>query len=509
MNLRLAHFAVFSPNQSGMYGTVRDLILAERQQGIDAEFVDYSADDSGAMYSKVGLFDKDIVTVSHDWAYKEADILVRHSMIPDPIIQVGIPVIMALHGRPEYSFMQEHHGQNPVMKIITNHESDLSYAAYVTFWPEHLLFWNLIMPKRPVHYVPCPVDLERFNPNGPKFSSSHWTGTPNVIVADMWREDITPFSMIPAVETFRKLHCDTAKLHLFGLPPASKGFTAQLGQRLRSSGLVGEANMLVPFLDTVYRAADIVVTPHRIATRVIREALASGCPVVAGTGCQYTPYTADPKDPETFAAEINRCWADLQEDENDVRRRARTMAEAAFDLDATGKAMLALGEGILQLPKPVRPALQWAPYSIDPTDWIMLRDFLLAKQIENVIEIGPGLSTELMDRLGVEVLSYETDPIFMERIKRRVSERIEVKQWNGRRLPEIGDKYQLAFIDGPAGGETREPSYRAIAESNVPFVACHDCKRKEDRQWIDKYFADWTEAGRNDDSVQGLIILER
>jgi len=492
-----------------MYGTVRDLILAERRQGIDAQFIDYSTDASGSLYSKVGLFDKDIITVSHDWAFEQADILVRHSMIPQPITQVGTPVVMALHGRPEYSYMQEHYGQNPVMKIITNHEVDRSYAAYVTFWPEHLPFWKLVMPQRWVDYVPCPVDLNRFNPGGPGFSSTHWTGSPNVMVADMWREDITPFSMIPAMETFRQVHCPTAKLHLFGLPPANKGFSAQLGTRLRNSGLVGEANVIVPFLDTVYRSADILVTPHRIATRIIREALASGCPVVAGTGCKYTPYTADPRDPESFAAAVNRCWQDLQEDKENVRLQARVTAESAFNLDVTGKAMLALGERILQSFEPTRPALQWSPGTVDPTDWVVLRDFLIDRRIKNVVEIGPGLSTELMDRLGVHVLGYETDPIYAERIKRRVGKGVEIKLWNGQRLPAIDAKYQLAFIDGPAGDESRGPSYEAVAESNVPYVACHDSKREEDQAWIAEYLGGWTEVTRNDESVQGLIILKR
>ena len=507
--MKIAHFAVFSPNQSGMYATVRDLILAERMRGIDAQFIDYTVDASQATYSKVGLFDKDIVTVAPDWAYKEADILIRHSTLTEPIIRVGKPIVMAMHGRPEYSYMLEHYGKSPVMKIMANHEVDDKYAAYISFWEEHLLFWNLIMPKREITYIPCPVDLKRFNPEGQKFFSANWTGTPNIVVADMWREDITPFSMIAAAERFRQKYCNTVKLHMFGLPPKDRGFTSQLGQRLQNSGLLGEANMVVPFLDTVYRSADMVVTPHRIATRIVREALASGCPVVAGTGCKYTPYTADPRDPDSFAYQINRCWENLQEQKDEMRAKVRNVAEAAFGYKATGLAMLALGRKILKMPKPSRLALEWSGWTLDPTDWVVLRDFLIQKQIENVVEVGPGLSTELMDRLGVHVLSYETDPVHMERVKKRVSERVIIRQWNGQWLPKVEHKYQLALIDGPMGGDNREPSYKAIANSKVPFAACHDYKRKEDAVWIDKYFGGWKEVARADESVQGLLILER
>jgi len=507
--MKIAHFAVFSPNQSGMYATVRDLILAERMQGIDAQFIDYNVDELGATYSKVGLYDKDIITVAPEWAYKEADILFRHSLITEPIVRVGKPIIMAMHARPEYSYMLEHYGRDPVMKIMANHEEDDKYAAYVTFWGEHLLFWNLVMPKREITYIPCPVDLKRFNPEGQKFFSANWTGKPNIVVADMWREDITPFPMILAAERFRQAYCSTAKLHMFGFPPKTQGFAAQLGTRLRNSGLLGEGNMLVPFIDRVYRSADILVTPHRIATRIIREALASGCPIVAGTGCKYTPYTADPRDPDAFACQINRCWQDLQERKDEMKLQAREVAEASFGYEATGLAMLALGEKILKMPKPSRRILEWTGWSLAPTDWIALRDFLLQMKIRNVVEIGSGLSTELMDRLGVHVLSYETDPVHMERVKKRVSERVVVRQWNGQWLPKVDRKYQLALIDGPFGGDNREPSYMAIANSKVRFAACHDYKRKEDAVWIDKYFGSWKEVARADESVQGLLILER
>jgi len=512
--MQIAHFAVFSPNKSGMYATVRDLILAERMQGIDAQFIDYNFDGpdngrAGMNYSKVGLCDADIVTISPDWAYEEADILIRHALITEPIIRVGKPIIMAMHGRPEYSYMLEHYGQSPVMSIMANHETDEKYAAYMTFWQEHLLPWNLIMPKREIIYIPVPVDLKRFNPDGEKYSSANWTGHPNIMVADMWREDITPFPMISAVETFRQKYSPAAKLHIFGMPHKDKGFSAQLGTRLRASGLVGECNMTVPFLDRVYRSADILVTPHRIATRIIREALASGCPVVAGTGCQYTPYTADPRDPEAFAAQIDRCWRDFQERGDEFRAKVRNVAEVAFGYEATGKAMLELGEKVMASPKPALPNLEWSGWTLSPTDWVVLRDVLREEKIQRVVEIGAGLSTELMDRLGITVLSYETDPIHMARVKRRVSKNAVIKQWNGQLLPQFDAKNQLALIDGPMGGESREPSYKGIANSGIKYAACHDCKRPEDKKWIDKYFGQWAEVARNDESVQGLVVLRR
>ena len=510
--MKIAHFAVFSPNLSGMYATVRDLIIAERLQGIDAQFIDYKLGDKGEHYSRVGLVDNDIITISHDWAFEEADILIRHSLVPDPMIGMGKPVVMAMHGRPEYSYMTEHYGTNPVMRILTTHESNPEYAGYMTFWQEHLLFWNLIMPKREIAYIPACVDLKKFNPKGNKYFSAYWTGKPNIVVADMWREDITPFPMIEAAEKFRQVYCPTAKLHMFGMPPANKGFTAKLGQRLRDSGLVGECNAIVPFLDTVYRSADILITPHKIATRIIREATASGLSVVAGTGCKYTPFVADPRDPESFAHQINLCWEHIKGKQQEEIKKVRRVGELAFGLEQTGKAMLAFGEKLLGIPKPPKPALRWVGCSLDPLDWVVLRDFLIQRKIKNVLEVGSGLSTELMDRLGINVLSYETDPVHLLRMKRKVGKGVTIQQWNGLFLPEIdAAKYNLALIDGPlmTGPESREPVYSAVAGSEIQFVACHDSNREEDRALINKYFGEWKVLAGTTESVQGILILER
>jgi hypothetical protein len=366
------------------------------------------------------------------------------------------------------------------------------------------------MPKREVTYIPACVDLKKFNPEGKKYTSANWTGRPNILVADMWREDITPFCMIEAAEKFRQQYCLTAKLQMFGMPPAAKGFTSQLGRRLRDSDLVGECNAIVPFLDTVYRSADILITPHKIATRIIREATASGLSIVAGTGCKYTPFTADPRDADSFAYQINECWKSIKGKQREEIKKVRRVGELAFGPEETGKAMLAFGEKLLGIPKPPKPALKWTGWSLDPLDWIVLRDFLISEKIKNVIEIGSGLSTELMERLGIHVLTYETDPLFLLRMKRKVGKGVTIKQWNGFCLPEIDDKkYKLALIDGPLGPVSREPAYKAVANSKIQYVACHDSNRAEDRALINKYFGKWKEVAGTNESVQGILILER
>lgn len=256
--MKIAHFSVFSPNQSGMYATVTDMIRAERSQGIEAEFIDYGTDADGNVYSKVGLIDNDIVSRSPEWAYKHADILIRHSMIVEPIARVGIPMIMAMHGRPEYSYMLQHYNQSPVMDIMCNHETDAKYAAYISFWREHKLFWQLMMPQREINYIPAIVNLKKFNPNGEKYHFGQWSGTPNILIADMWREDVTPFNTVCSAALFQQKNAPAAKIHIFGLP-AGKSCVTQYAERLRAAGVFGEANYIYPYMDKVYRDRKSVV----------------------------------------------------------------------------------------------------------------------------------------------------------------------------------------------------------------------------------------------------------
>ena len=132
---------------------------------------------------------------------------------------------------------------------------------------------------------------------------------------------------------------------------------------------------------------------------------------------------------------------------------------------------------------------------------------LVVKGIKDVVEFGSGSSTQLMDRMGIKVHAFETSPEHREKVKRLITNSI-ITLWNGFYSPTLSD-YGLALIDGPVGGENREPSYIAVANSKVPIVACHDYKRKADKKWIDKYFGNWKVVAICEESVQGLLILER
>jgi len=184
-------------------------------------------------------------------------------------------------------------------------------------------------------------------PGGMLQSFGSSSGKPNIIVVDAWREDTTPYNVMLGVAEFKRVYKSKAKLHLYGLPSDKNSALNVLTMRLYEAGVLGQAYTRFVGIERVYKAADMVVTPHSIATRIVREALACGTPIVAGAGCPYTQYKASASDLKGFAAAISRCWNALEVDRRKVRREARSMAVASFSMENQGKAMLRVFEQVL------------------------------------------------------------------------------------------------------------------------------------------------------------------
>lgn len=316
-DMKIAHFCTFAPNQCGMYHTAKDLIWGERQIGIDAQMIDAGVekDENGKNKTFYGRCKEDgwLKTVDSSWT-KDADIFVLHSIVPEEFVGIGKPIIVISHGRPESSFLLEHYKILGTWSSYYARARNAAYSAFVTFWPEYLPILETLLPKDRLFYVPAPANLNDFTPFGDVADIEGHGGSPNIIVADIWRHDVTPFNVIQAASLFQRKYCPTAKIHIRGLPTTKAQYIKVLLDSLQRTGCLGTAAAQVRDMASVYRAGDILVTPHVIATRVIREALACGLSIVAGEGCKHTNYTANPLDIEGFAAEINMLWENKKAD---------------------------------------------------------------------------------------------------------------------------------------------------------------------------------------------------
>ena len=339
---------------SGQYSTVRDIIKGECDIGLDAGMIATVEEPPMFFYDGKPLTDGTLTTKDKLWA-RDADIFVRHTTIPPLFASLGKPSVMCLHGRPENSFMLGHLGKMPIYYIIAKAVQEKENAAYVTFWDEYKFHWDLLIDNRIVYSVPPPVDLDRYSPDGDKFYWGDKSGKPNIVIADMWREDTTPYNVMHAAAYYVQKMNPDARLHIFGFPPAKVQSTTMLGGMFQHKNILGHVNEVMPNLEIAYRAADIVITPHRIATRIIREALACNTPVVAG-GSPFTRYNADPRDPVAFAGEIARCWHDqvvISRKRGNVRKpnkpklTYRVIAEECFSPKKTAQGLLDIFKKVL------------------------------------------------------------------------------------------------------------------------------------------------------------------
>lgn len=346
--LKVAHFSRFTPNQAGNSGTAIDMVLAERTIGLDSQIIDFNGD---AKPCRVGLECRGVKTVGPSWA-ANADIIVRHSAVPQPLKNSGKPIIMCLHGRPEYGFLLQYYKKMDLLAEWFKCAADPHYRTFITFWKEHLSYFKILMPSSTVDYVPAMVDLENFTPKGVRYDYDNIGGTPNIVIADMFREDANPFNVLVAASIFVRKYCPEARVHIYGLQRTKESPVKDLIDKMREANVIGEAATLVTDMERIYRSADILITPHYIATRVIREALASGVTIVAGQRCPYASYTADARHTELFAAKMSECWNQLKDNRDQMRKEARAMAEKSFNLKQAGEAALKIYERVMKEPTP-------------------------------------------------------------------------------------------------------------------------------------------------------------
>ena len=340
--MRIIHFARFSPNQAGIYGSTRDLILAERAQGIFASFVDFGSKVNGEYKSRVGLSDGDITTILPSLA-EDAEILVRHSAIPPEIVKLNKPTVLMLHGAPEYMVRLDHAKKTNVLRDAVR--SAKKAAAVVTFWKEHVFEWETILGVK-VEYCPAIVDLDKWNPEGKAVDFGPGI---HIVSTGMWRNEYrTPYECIMAAAEVVKEQPDV-HLHVYAVPTDDRPEAPyrRLMHQLYVNGLISTPHGMVNNLDEVYRGADLALTPHVVASRTVRESLACGCPIVAGTNSYYTVYAANSDCRENFKGTIRRCIYNVRKNRKLQRDVARRVAELQFAPALAGVRMKEIYNGII------------------------------------------------------------------------------------------------------------------------------------------------------------------
>lgn len=126
--------------------------------------------------------------------------------------------------------------------------------------------------------------------------------------------------------------------------------------------------------------------------------------------------------------------------------------------------------------------------SLTERDWEFMQGIIEENNVKTVLEFGAGLSTLLLNDLGLDVITLEDKPGWIDKIK-SINPNCNIVQWDGVNVPEdieINFKFDLAFVDGPAGGQSREVSTK-FASNHSNLVIVHDAGREWERKWQEMY----------------------
>ena len=301
--MKICHIAPFAPNRCGLYEAARDMAKADLLGGNEVIFIDSGISKDGKHENGiVGQIDDrsgfKLQTASEDMA-NEADIIIMHSGISDSVIVKNqAPIMWVIHGRPLACFRPELQGKSQSYSLYQNLSTWKRTKKMIYFWDEFKTHWDIFIPEEKQLILKYPViDETRFNSSGTVHKLTN-PGKYNLLICDSSREDIDLYEMvigcIQAVKSIPGL-----KIHFYGFDmPIPNCWNIVLGELKRLGGL-GDLVGRVDNMQSVYKACDCLISPNRIITRTIGEALSCGIPVINQSNDKLiTDYTCDMSIPE-------------------------------------------------------------------------------------------------------------------------------------------------------------------------------------------------------------------
>lgn len=280
INLRVAHWCLFGPKLSGMYETVRELVMAENKiEGVLAgmcEVPDPSASKQlvakAAEGGRPDTMHPTFRTQDWGWALKFCDIHVIHT---SQLKQVGElkPKAFFLHGTPEACL------ENDLQPKIDlkSYESAMGYigkceATIVTSERAKYLWQPYDHTGQRIHKVDKGVDLEWWQRTSTK---QDLEGKPSVLYGEIWRGIKHPLHTMFAVNSIYQKNPDI-RLNVWGCNikrsfwekvSEEGGFDKFLGRGIRS---------IIDWPEHYYTRGDVLVSPglYGDVSRVHQEAMA-------------------------------------------------------------------------------------------------------------------------------------------------------------------------------------------------------------------------------------------
>lgn len=349
--MQIVHFASFAPNACGLYEAARDMVIADRMQGHISDIVDVGYDliDGTRSPGEAGKIDNRggsmVCSLSHSIS-DSADIIIAHTGIPDNwIVKNQTPIIWIMHGRPGACFRPEQFGKGHSYSLMAELGQWRRIKKMVTFWPTHMKYWEAVIPKDKLAYIPIvPIDNKRFSKEGVTHDYTTMGGDFNVMISDSWREDIDIFEITNGALEFARNTKENVKFHFYGMNEVRNCWSLLI-EKFREVGALGEVWGRRPNMEEVYRSADLAMSPQKIVTRSIGEAISCGTPVLADNGCPHVQYNADMANPADISRALNEAIAGLKYNKEAVLNKVKAVCKNV-DLETFSVLMTELYKSI-------------------------------------------------------------------------------------------------------------------------------------------------------------------
>ena len=128
--------------------------------------------------------------------------------------------------------------------------------------------------------------------------------------------------------------------------------------------------------------------------------------------------------------------------------------------------------------------------AIAEEEWKFVEDQCKILKVKTVIEVGSGFSTICFSKIVDHIDSYETETIWIDRLT-QLTDRNKVTfiQYKYPDFPQNDKKYDIGFVDGPAGGGCNGRKDSMIfVKPLTNYIFIHDFGRKMENQSMNSVF---------------------
>jgi hypothetical protein len=252
-----------------------------------------------------------------------ADLICWHSWIPDTYMRDGrYDLIMFLHGMPSFLFYNELYGGEAAFQFLKKAEQSFPHCHFfISLWPSHRPYWENIFRERLIVTEPIIDPRSVALKSDSDFDPCHM----RLAVMDSWRAGKEPYYILNAVQQLMAQHRSgvlgaRVTLDVYGkeIKDVQSVWHALIREEFKN--LIRFSGRADP--QTIFDTHDIILTQvgdTPTESRVIREAMLAGIPVVSGYGLdEWTEFRHDCRDIIGYSSQIVKCWEKIQDP--DVRR---------------------------------------------------------------------------------------------------------------------------------------------------------------------------------------------